>query len=163
MIECSHREVTMDGDIQIHLIIECIVIIIVTHKIVVEAIKQDLERRKIGHACTLCRCVKLLFEPLVHFCNGLNCPSKRIRRNSHYYHWCNSCYSKLDDNYATVKKSDMKEKNDEQPEKSWVQCDCCNRWMHQICGLFNARKNKELKSEHKCPFCTLDKRKKSST
>ena len=50
------------------------------HKKLIETLNQeDLERRKSDHACTLYGCVKLLFEPPVYFCNGLNCPSKRMR------------------------------------------------------------------------------------
>jgi E1A/CREB-binding protein len=53
-----------------------------------------------------------------------------------------------------------KKKNDEQPEESWVQCDRCQGWIHQICGLFNTRQNKEQRSEYICPRCTVDNRKK---
>ena len=56
--------------------------------------EEDAKRRN-GEACLLCGCEKLIFEPPVFYCNGLNCPSKRIRRNSYYYvggnnqfHWC---------------------------------------------------------------------------
>ena len=54
----------------------------------------------------------------------------------------------------------LKKKNDEVHEESWVQCDTCERWIHQICGLFNSRQNKEHKSEYSCPACLLKKRKK---
>ena len=54
----------------------------------------------------------------------------------------------------------VKKKNDEVHEESWVQCDTCERWIHQICGLFNSRQNKEHKSEYSCPACLLKKRKK---
>ena len=53
-----------------------------------------------------------------------------------------------------------KKKNDEVHEESWVQCDTCERWIHQICGLFNSRQNKEHQSEYSCPACLLKKRKK---
>ena len=90
------------------------------------------ERRKNGKACKFCGCEKLLFEPPVFFCNGMNCQSQRIRRNSHYYvggnnqyYWCNQCYSDLDENAniemadLTLRKSDLtKKKNDEVHEES---------------------------------------------
>lgn len=143
-------------------------------KLLAQLKAEEKERRQNDRACHLCGCEKLLFEPPVFFCNGLNCPSKRIRRNSHYYsggsnqyYWCNQCYNELDDSMKielvdlTIKKADLKKKkNDEVHEESWVQCDSCERWIHQICGLFNTRQNKEHKSEYCCPQCLLAKRKK---
>ncbi|CAB9517362.1 Probable histone acetyltransferase HAC-like 1 [Seminavis robusta] len=134
---------------------------------------EDKERRQNERACTLCGCEKLLFEPPVFFCNGMNCQSTRIRRNSHFYvggnnqyFWCNQCFNELDEKIPielvdmTITKGDLKKKkNDEVHEESWVQCDCCERWVHQICGLFNTRQNKEHHSEYFCPQCLLDKHK----
>jgi len=142
-------------------------------KLLTQLAAEDKERRENDRACTLCGCEKLLFEPPVFFCNGMNCQSTRIRRNSHFYvggnnqyFWCNQCYNELDDKIPielvdmTISKADLKKKkNDEVHEESWVQCDCCERWVHQICGLFNTRQNKEHHSEYFCPQCLLDKRK----
>lgn len=136
--------------------------------------EEDAKRRN-GDACSLCGCEKLLFEPPVFYCNGLNCPSKRIRRNSYYYvggnnqyHWCHQCFQELKDSKAielgdiTIRKEELvKKKNDEVHEESWVQCDRCERWVHQICALFNTRQNKDQRSEYLCPRCTIDDRKKS--
>jgi len=144
-------------------------------KLVQQLESEDRERRENDRACVLCGCEKRLFEPPVFFCNGMNCASKRIRRNSHFYiggnnqyFWCNQCYNELDEKAPielidlTVSKSDLKKKkNDEIVEESWVQCDICERWIHQICGLFNTRQNKEHHSEYCCPLCLLDKRKKN--
>ena len=135
--------------------------------------EEDVKRRN-GEACLLCGCEKLLFEPPVFYCNGMNCPSKRIRRNSYYYvggnnqyHWCHQCFQDLRDNSTIdlgdvqVKKESLtKKKNDEVHEESWVQCDRCERWVHQICALFNTRQNKDQRSEYACPRCTIDERKK---
>jgi len=134
---------------------------------------EDRQRRQNERACTLCGCEKLLFEPPVYFCNGMNCQSQRIRRNSHFYvggsnqyFWCSSCYNELDDKIPielvdmTIMKGDLnKKKNDEVHEESWVECDSCERWVHQVCGLFNSRQNKEHHSEYCCPQCLLQKRK----
>lgn len=144
-------------------------------KLMIELEAEDRERRRNDKACVLCGCEKLLFEPPVYFCNGMNCQSQRIRRNSHFYvggngqyFWCSSCYNELDDSLPidlidmTIMKSDLrKKKNDEVHEESWVQCDTCERWVHQICGLFNTRQNKDHQSEYCCPACLLKKRKKS--
>jgi E1A/CREB-binding protein len=135
--------------------------------------EEDVKRKN-GEACLLCGCEKLLFEPPIFYCNGLNCPSKRIRRNSYYYvggnnqyHWCHQCFQELKDNQTieladiTVKKEALvKKKNDEVHEESWVQCDRCERWIHQICALFNTRQNKDQRSEYACPRCTIEERKK---
>lgn len=135
--------------------------------------EEDVKRKN-GEACLLCGCEKLLFEPPVFYCNGMNCPSKRIRRNSYYYvagnnayHWCHQCFGDLRDHQVlelgdiAVKKEQLtKKKNDEVHEESWVQCDKCERWIHQICALFNTRQNKDQRSEFTCPRCTIDERKK---
>ncbi|KAG7373114.1 histone acetylation domain containing protein [Nitzschia inconspicua] len=142
-------------------------------KMVQQLETEDRERRENERACVLCGCEKRLFEPPVFFCNGMNCASKRIRRNSHFYiggnnqyFWCNQCYNELEDKSPielidlTISKADLKKKkNDEVHEESWVQCDVCEKWIHQICGLFNTRQNKEHHSEYCCPLCLLDKRK----
>ena len=137
--------------------------------------EEEDEKRKKGDACSLCGSEKLNFEPPIFYCNGITCSSKRIRRNSYYYvggknkyHWCHQCYGELKENQSiqmpdcTIKKETLqKKKNDEVREESWVHCDRCNRWIHQICGLFNTRENKDTRSEYVCPRCTVDERKKS--
>jgi len=60
-----------------------------------------------------------------------------------------------------LRKSQLdKKKNNEVPEESWVQCDRCERWIHQICALFNTRQNTDQRSEFVCPSCTIKDRKK---
>ena len=134
--------------------------------------KEHAENAKKVQACGLCGGEKLLFEPPVFFCNGMNCPSSRIRRNHNFYitadkqyAWCNQCYTELGDTIdlgtMQIKKDALtKRKNDETHEESWVQCDDCERWIHQICGLYNTRQDKENKSAYSCPLCVLDRRKK---
>ena len=105
----------------------------------------------------------------------MNCQSKRIHRNRNYYiggnnqyHWCNQCYNELDSDKAiefpdsSFKKGDLvKKKNDEVTEENWVQCDTCDKWFHQICGLFNSRLNKDKK--YSCPNCLLKDRESGKT
>jgi len=136
---------------------------------------EEEQKRQKGEACLLCGCEKLQFEPPVFYCNGVNCPSKRIRRNSYYYiggnnqyHWCHLCFQELKDGRPieladmTIRKEQLtKKKNDDVHEESWVQCDRCERWVHQICALFNTRQNKDQQSEYCCPRCTIDERRKS--
>lgn len=143
-----------------------------TKKMMTQLEFEDQQRRQNEKACNLCGCEKLLFEPPVYFCNGMNCQSQRIRRGSYFYvggnnqyFWCSSCYNDLDDKIPielidmTILKGDLtKKKNDEVHEESWVQCDSCERWIHQVCGLFNTRQNKEHHSEYCCPQCLLQKR-----
>ncbi len=47
-----------------------------------------------------------------------------------------------------------KKKNEEDLEESWVQCDHCEGWVHQICGMFNkGRNNPDV--HYMCPECLL--------
>ena len=72
--------------------------------------------------------------------------------------WCHNCYQDekrdyLDVDGQRIKKMDIiKRKNDGEQEEAWVECDSCNRWVHQICGLFNkGRNNKDVC--YLCPDC----------
>ena len=125
---------------------------------------------KRGDVCSLCDSQRRLFEPTVLYCNG-ECGMQKIRRGAQYYtdrtksnHWCTSCFSLLKDEESIVlddgcevKKHELQKlKNDATPEEAWVQCDKCDSWVHQICALFNGRKNKS-KAAYLCPKCHLDK------
>ena len=135
---------------------------------------EEEQRKRTGDACVLCGCERLTFEPPSYYCNGAACNGQRIRRNSYYftggrnqYHWCQQCYTELRDNDAQefpeivlYKKDLQKKKNDEMNEEPWVECDQCKRWVHQICALFNGRKNKGMQTIYHCPFCSLAQRAK---
>lgn len=48
----------------------------------------------------------------------------------------------------------QKRKNDEEIEEGWVQCDACEGWVHQICGMFNkGRNNNDV--HYLCPECLV--------
>mmetsp|Transcript_16450 Transcript_16450/g.23398 ORF Transcript_16450/g.23398 Transcript_16450/m.23398 type:complete len:1651 (+) Transcript_16450:347-5299(+) len=141
--------------------------------------EEEENRRNNERACCLCGCETLHFEPPVFFCNGLKCTNKRISRKRFYYfgssgnnkyYWCNQCYNELDETKkidfpeGSLKKQELeKKKNDEVHEESWVQCDTCNRWIHQICGLFNSRQNKDNSSKFSCPHCLCKDMKEGRT
>lgn len=141
------------------------------YKAVVKGMKaeQQAQKRK-GDACALCGSQRRLFEPTVLYCNGA-CGMQRIRRSATYYtdhsksnHWCAPCFTLLresdpillDDGKEIRKKDLQKLKNDALPEEAWVQCDECLGWVHQICALFNGRKNKTA-ATYTCPKCHIEK------
>ncbi|KAJ4961652.1 hypothetical protein NE237_021562 [Protea cynaroides] len=118
------------------------------------------------NACRLCKLENLSFEPPPIYCSLCGA---RIKRNVMYYTaadgimrhcLCTSCYNENRVESITVdghnlrKASLQKKKNDEVAEESWVQCDKCQGWQHQICALFNAKRN-EGKAEYICPYCYL--------
>ena len=53
----------------------------------------------------------------------------------------------------------------ETPELSelWVACDICDRWVHQVCGLFNCRRNTSEAVAFVCPVCVVDRRAKNGS
>ena len=75
-------------------------------------------------------------------------------------YWCHGCYmdargDRLDLDGSVLRKSDVeKRKNDEEMEEAWVQCDTCEVWVHQICGLFNKGRN-DHNVKYNCPTCLL--------
>ena len=97
---------------------------------------------------------------------------QRINRGAMYYtdrtkqnHWCESCFNVLKpddgiilDDGSEITKCDLQSfKNDALPEEGWVNCDECNSWVHQVCGLFNGRTNKST-ARYTCPNCVIRRR-----
>nr|CCA24581.1 histone acetyltransferase putative [Albugo laibachii Nc14] len=125
-------------------------------KLEIDINEQERLQRLKEAACRLCGVERMLFEPSVLYCNG-EC-NARIRRNCYYYasvdnkyHCCHPCYGNLGDAVKSTegqtynKSSLCRKKNDEVHEEPWVQCDKCNRWVHQVCALFNGKIDAEKK------------------
>ncbi|CAL4966502.1 unnamed protein product [Urochloa decumbens] len=119
------------------------------------------------NSCQLCKVEKLFFEPPPKYCSPCGA---RIKRNAPYYsgpvtesgsyYSCVPCYSEsrgdsiLVDNIQLLKSKLVKKRNDDELEEAWVACDKCKRWQHQICALFNAKRNDEEKdAEYICHSC----------
>ena len=113
---------------------------------------------------------RLTFEPPPLYC--YSCVG-RIKRGQVYYHipqgaggearkdaWCNTCYNAINgaiqvEGAKYPKSALAKKKNDDDLEEPWVQCDYCNNWYHQICVLFNGRRNEGGEAPFTCPGCIL--------
>ncbi|KAJ4889769.1 histone acetyltransferase of the CBP family 4 [Raphanus sativus] len=118
-------------------------------------------------ACQLCAIEKLVFEPIPIYCSPCGV---RIKRNAFHYsvaagesrhHVCATCYNEARENSVSVdgtcipKARLEKKKNDEQVIEGWVQCDKCQAWQHQICALFNSRRNHGEATKYTCPNCYI--------
>ncbi|XP_057503767.1 histone acetyltransferase HAC1-like [Actinidia eriantha] len=126
---------------------------------------QAMEHSMSENSCQLCAVEKLTFEPPPIYCTPCGA---RIKRNAMYYtigagetrhYFCIPCYNEargdtiLVDGTAILKARLEKKKNDEETEEWWVQCDKCEAWQHQICALFNGRRNDGGQAEYTCPNC----------
>lgn len=126
---------------------------------------QAMERSMNENACQLCAVEKLSFEPPPIYCTPCGA---RIKKNAFYYTYgssdtrqyvCVPCYNEARGDSVKVEgtpvaKAKLKKcKNDEEAEEWWVQCDKCEAWQHQICALFNGRRNDGGEAEYTCPNC----------
>ncbi|XP_047328554.1 histone acetyltransferase HAC1-like [Impatiens glandulifera] len=135
--------------------------------------KSKVEKNQaMGHSmsensCQLCAVEKLTFEPPPMYCTPCGA---RIKRNAMYYtvgasdtrhYFCTACYNEsrgetiMADGHSVSKSKLEKKKNDEDTEEWWVQCDNCEAWQHQICTLFNGRRNDGGQAEYTCPNCYM--------
>ncbi|KAL6603524.1 hypothetical protein ACP70R_043885 [Stipagrostis hirtigluma subsp. patula] len=121
------------------------------------------------NSCQLCKVERLTFEPQPIYCSPCGA---RIKRNAPYYtgfinevrhHFCVPCYSEsrsdsiFVDGIQLLKSKLERRKNDYELEEGWVQCDKCQRWQHQICALFNAKRNEiEKDAEYTCHSCYIE-------
>lgn len=128
---------------------------------------QAMEHSMSENSCQLCAVEKLTFEPPPTYCTPCGA---RIKRNAMYYtvgtgdtrhYFCIPCYNEargdtiLVDGTSVLKARLEKKKNDEETEEWWVQCDKCEAWQHQICALFNGRRNDGGQAEYTCPNCYM--------
>ncbi|KAF7088568.1 hypothetical protein CFC21_091661 [Triticum aestivum] len=117
------------------------------------------------NSCQLCKVEKLTFEPPPIYCSPCGA---RIKRNAPYYtvgsgdtrhFFCIPCYNESRGDTIEVEGQNFlkarfeKKRNDEETEEWWVQCDKCECWQHQICALFNGRRNDGGQAEYTCPNC----------
>ncbi|KAL4195719.1 hypothetical protein AMTRI_Chr04g242490 [Amborella trichopoda] len=128
---------------------------------------QAMEQLMGENSCQLCAVDKLSFEPPPIYCTPCGI---RIKRNAIYYTmgtgdtrhcFCIPCYNEgrgenLEvDGFIVSKAKLEKKRNDEETEEAWVQCDKCEAWQHQICALFNSRRNEGGQAEYMCPNCYI--------
>ncbi|WOK94393.1 hypothetical protein Cni_G03095 [Canna indica] len=125
---------------------------------------QAMEHSMTENSCQLCAVEKLTFEPPPIYCSPCGA---RIKRNALYYtigsgetrhYFCIPCYNEARGDTIEAEGSRFlkarleKKRNDEETEEWWVQCDKCESWQHQICALFNGRRN-DGEAEYTCPNC----------
>lgn len=140
---------------------------------------QSMENATSEHSCQLCGAGERTFQSPIYCkpCGGL------IKRNETYYTrssgaeaWHLSCFPIAPEFPKTMVKE--KKNNEEAKElvricrslitcfivrleltwllylcAQWVKCDKCKAWQHQICALYNGRRNEGRKQKYTCPHC----------
>ncbi|XP_076956534.1 histone acetyltransferase HAC1-like isoform X2 [Bidens hawaiensis] len=129
---------------------------------------QALEHSMSENSCQLCAVEKLTFEPPPTYCTPCGA---RIKRNAMFYtvgtvdtrhYFCIPCYNEARGDTINVDGTNIskarleKKKNDEETAEWWVQCDRCEARQHQICALFNGRRNDGGQAEYTCPNCYVE-------
>ncbi|XP_020222428.1 histone acetyltransferase HAC12 [Cajanus cajan] len=120
------------------------------------------------YKCQLCEIGTLPFAPVPIYCF---CCGIRIKRNSYYYYrreeddtqpcFCTVCYrnsrgGNITFNGTSVSKTDLyKKTNNGEFEEAWVECNKCKSWQHQICALYNDKRDLDNSVEYTCPICRL--------
>lgn len=118
--------------------------------------------------CQLCALEKLAFSPMPLYCSSCGA---RIKNHATYYStndatcdqfcFCTTCYNKCHRGNFTLqglsipKTNLVTNKNNLVTVESWVQCGRCEGWQHQICALFNDKKDLGGEAEYLCPNCYL--------
>ncbi|KAG7650846.1 Zinc finger TAZ-type [Arabidopsis thaliana x Arabidopsis arenosa] len=135
------------------------------------AVEGMCDLKEEEESCQLCDDGTLLFPPQPLYC--LLC-SRRIDDRSFYYtpgeeelsnaqhQICSPCHSRCKtkfplcgvfiDKHKMLKRSNF----DNADTEEWVQCESCEKWQHQICGLYNKLKDEDKTAEYICPTCLLE-------
>ncbi|CAL9239710.1 unnamed protein product [Arabidopsis halleri] len=128
-------------------------------------------------ACQLCVDGRLLYPPPPLYCSLCN---RRIDDESFYYtpdeeeltdakhQICSPCHTKCKTKFTLcgifIDKNKMLRRNnvDNANTEEWVQCESCEKWQHQICGLYNKHKDQDNTADYFCPECLLEELKSSN-
>ncbi|CAH8381259.1 unnamed protein product [Eruca vesicaria subsp. sativa] len=128
---------------------------------------KGMENSMSDNSCQLCGVERLTFEPPPIYCTPCGA---RIKRNAlfytvvareHRHYFCIPCYNGSRGDTILAEGTSMpkarleKKQNNEETEEWWVQCDKCEAWQHQICALFNGRRNDGGQAEYTCPNCYI--------
>lgn len=121
------------------------------------------------NCCQICASDRLVFAPMPIYCSACG---MRIKNYGNYYSpkdenraqicFCSICYNKARGGCITycgvsvAKNNLVMKRNNLISEESWVQCDRCEGWQHQVCALFNDKRDLGGKAEYICPNCYLE-------
>ncbi|KAL9226567.1 hypothetical protein vseg_002364 [Gypsophila vaccaria] len=118
--------------------------------------------------CQLCTMDRLSFPPMPIYCSACGV---RVKNYQSYYStkddraqfcFCTRCYHRCRGGNITfygfsISKNVLElRKNNIVTDESWVQCDKCEGWQHQICSLFNDKRDLGGEVEFICPKCHLE-------
>lgn len=136
------------------------------------SVGQELEEKlaaSIGeNTCQLCYMEKLLFAVAPVYCS---CCGALIKPPLLYYSaidemgtrhsFCSLCFKasrggEISFYGISISKQKMeKQKKHHVDFEPWVQCDNCKGWQHQICALYNDKRDLGENSDYVCPKCYL--------
>lgn len=124
--------------------------------------QEQAQRRAEEDRCALCGEGDLYFESPV-FCSGPLCRGKRIRRHSNYYACqrtkdllCTACHTEVQKQPPQLGEREfLRLRHSDREDEPWVQCDSCQRWVHQICALANPERLEDPNFEYAfvCASC----------